>query len=70
MFDPCDVDEALSELAELNERHAQVVELRFFAGLTTLEAAHVLGLSERTVRGEWRLARAWLRQRLGAGEPA
>jgi RNA polymerase sigma-70 factor (ECF subfamily) len=70
MFDACDVDEALQELARLDERHAQVVELRFFAGLTVVEAAHVLGVSERTLRGEWRLARAWLRQRLGAGEPA
>ena len=69
-YDAQDIDEALKELAELNERHARIVELRFFAGLTVVEAAGVLGVSERTIRGEWRLARAWLRHRLGTGEPA
>jgi RNA polymerase sigma-70 factor, ECF subfamily len=69
-YDACDIDEVLKELADLNERHARIVELRFFAGLTVNEAAAVLGVSERTIRGEWRLARAWLRQRLGTGEPA
>ena len=69
-FDALDIDEALDELARLNERHAQIVELRFFGGQTIAEAARVLGIAERTVRSEWRLTRAWLRQRLGAGESA
>ena len=70
MFDALDLDEAMVELAGLNARHAKIVELRFFGGLTVLEVANVLDLSERTVRGEWRLARAWLRQRLDSGDIA
>lgn len=68
-FDALDIHEALEKLAELNERQARIVELRFFGGLTEEEAAKVLGVSERTVRGEWRLCRAWLRQQLGSGDP-
>jgi RNA polymerase sigma-70 factor (ECF subfamily) len=59
------VDEALNDLAELDERHAKIVELRFFGGLSEAESAEVLGISERTVRREWRMCRAWLRERLG-----
>lgn len=69
-FDALDIDEALERLAALNERQARLVELRFFGGLTEEEAATVLGISERTARGEWRLCRAWLRQQLGGGESA
>jgi RNA polymerase sigma-70 factor (ECF subfamily) len=54
------LDEALMRLAELDKRQAQVVELRFFAGLSEAEVANVLGVSTRTVEGEWALARAWL----------
>ncbi|MEM1270929.1 MAG: sigma-70 family RNA polymerase sigma factor [Bacteroidota bacterium] len=54
------LDEALTELAKLDERQARVVELRFFGGLTHDEVAAVLGLSEPTVRRDWRAARAWL----------
>jgi RNA polymerase sigma factor (TIGR02999 family) len=54
------LDEALTRLAELNQRQAKVVELRFFAGLTVEETAAVLGVSEGTVKGDWRMARAWL----------
>ncbi|MCC7293584.1 MAG: sigma-70 family RNA polymerase sigma factor [Phycisphaerales bacterium] len=67
-FDALDIHEALEKLAALNERHARIVELRFFGGLTEEEAAQVLGVSERTVRGDWRLCRAWLRQQLGDGQ--
>lgn len=67
-FDALDIHEALERLAALNERHARIVELRFFGGLTVEESASLLGVSERTVRGEWRLCRAWLRQQLGGGE--
>ncbi len=63
-FDALDVAEALDELKEISPREAQVVELRFFGGLGDVETAEVLGVSERTVRGDWRLARAMLRERL------
>lgn len=55
-----DIDVALSRLAELDERQAKVVEMRFFAGLTEPEIAQLLGISERTVKREWEFARAWL----------
>lgn len=54
------LDEALQNLAEMDERKSQLVELRFFAGLTAEETAKVLGISVRTVHREWDLARAWL----------
>lgn len=60
---------ALAELAEEDARAARVVELRFFAGLTNEEIARHLGLTDRTVRSDWRFARAWLAGRL-ADEPA
>jgi RNA polymerase sigma factor (TIGR02999 family) len=59
------LDEVLEELGRLNERHGTVVELRFFGGLSVDETAHVLEVSPQTVRSDWRMARAWLRQRLG-----
>jgi len=64
--DLVELDRALDRLAELDERAAQVVELRFFAGLSGAEAARVLEVSERTIERDWRSARAWLRQELGA----
>lgn len=54
------LDEALTELESLSERPARVVELRFFGGLSVEETAEVLQLSERTVKREWRKARAFL----------
>jgi RNA polymerase sigma factor (TIGR02999 family) len=54
------VDESLARLAALDADQARLVELRFFAGLTVEEIAPLLGRSERTVKREWRLARAWL----------
>jgi RNA polymerase sigma factor (TIGR02999 family) len=54
------VDEALTRLAALDADQARLVELRFFGGLTVEEIAPLLGRSERTVKREWRLARAWL----------
>ena len=56
--------EALHDLADVDERESRVVELRFFGGMTQREIGAVLGLSERTVRDEWKHARAWLRRRL------
>jgi len=58
------VDDALTRLAEIDERQARIVELRFFGGMTIDEAAHVLEVSSQTVALDWRMARAWLRQRL------
>jgi RNA polymerase sigma factor (TIGR02999 family) len=60
-----DLDRALEELATLNPRHARVVECRFFGGLDTEETAAVLGVSDRTVKSDWAVARAWLRQAMG-----
>lgn len=61
---------ALDKLARLDERQAHIVELRFFAGLTVPEVADTLGVSKRTVEGDWMHARAWLRRELsGGGEP-
>jgi RNA polymerase sigma-70 factor, ECF subfamily len=54
------LDEALTRLTELNPRYCQIVELRYFAGLTEEEVATALKISERTVRRDWSLARAWL----------
>ena len=61
-----DLDEALRDLAALDARMAQVVELRYFTGLTVAEVARLLDLDERTIHRDWAAARAWLRDRLGA----
>lgn len=58
------IDEALERLARANPRAAQVVERRFFAGLTLEETAASLGLSTKTVQRDWILARAWLQKEL------
>lgn len=63
--DVVDLHEALERLAAVSERQSRLVELRFFGGLTNEEAAHVLGVSVRTVNGDWAMARAWLRRELG-----
>ena len=54
------IDLALERLATLDPEQARIVELRFFAGLTVEETAHVVNRSPRTIKREWRLARAWL----------
>jgi RNA polymerase sigma factor (TIGR02999 family) len=58
------LDEALTELARVDERKAQVVEMRFFGGLTEKEAAVALDVSPETARRDWRLAKSWLLRRL------
>jgi RNA polymerase sigma factor (TIGR02999 family) len=58
------VHEALLRLAEMDPRKGDVVELRFFGGLTESETAEVLQVSPETVRRDWRLAKAWLRTQL------
>jgi RNA polymerase sigma factor (TIGR02999 family) len=54
------VDEALTKLAAIDARQSRIVELRFFAGMTSREIAEVLGIGERTVDREWAVAQAWL----------
>lgn len=60
------LEESLQQLASLDERHARVVELIVYGGLSVREVANVLGVSERTVAGDLRMARAWLIARLGS----
>lgn len=62
-----EVRHALEQLGQMDERAARVVSLRFFAGYTESQIAHVLGITERTVRRDWVFARHWLRRVLGDG---
>ncbi|MDX1395792.1 MAG: ECF-type sigma factor, partial [Gemmatimonadota bacterium] len=63
------LDECLARLAEENERHVQIVECRFFAGMTIPETAEALGVSPATVKRGWAVAQAWLyREMQGGGE--
>jgi RNA polymerase sigma factor (TIGR02999 family) len=64
------LDAALERLAALDERLARVVELRFYAGLTVEEAAKILGVTDRTVKRDWRAARAFLHRQLDPGTAA
>lgn len=63
-IDLLDLDAALEQLASIDPRRAQVVEMRFFGGMDVPAAAEALGVSERTVKSDWRFARAWLSERL------
>lgn len=66
-----ELNDALEKLAEKHERKAELVKLRFFAGLTNEQAAEVLGISEATAYSDWSYARAWLRlETLGEGQIA
>ena len=62
------LDEVLLRLGALDARKSQIIELRFFGGLSEEETGEVLGVSARTVRREWRLARAWLQRELNGSE--
>ncbi len=64
------LDDALTKLAALNQRYARIVELRFFGGLTVEGIAELEGVSARTVKKDWRSARAWLSRELGEGASA
>ncbi len=64
-----DLDEALQRLTALDPRQGQLVELRFFGGLSIEETAEVMKLSPATIKREWSSARAWLRRELASGEP-
>ncbi len=61
------VHEALEQLAKFDERKGQIVELRFFGGLSIDETADVLGVSPGTVMRDWTLAKAWLHREMNAG---
>jgi len=61
------LDEALVDLAQLDARQAEIVELKYFAGLSEAEVASVLSLSRATVTREWQSARAWLYRRITKG---
>ena len=63
------LDDALERLASFNPQGARVVQYRFFGGLSNAEAAAVLGVSERTVRRSWTMAKAWLRNELADALP-
>lgn len=67
--DVVELDDALQQLAQIDEQQSRIVELRFFGGLTTEETARVLGVSPATVKRDWSVARAWLsrQMRRGAG---
>lgn len=58
------VDQAIDALAKLDQRHAKLVELRFFGGLSVPEVASVLGLSVSTIEKDWRFCSAWLKNAL------
>lgn len=58
------LDEALADLAKFDQRQAQIVELKYFGGMTLDETAEILEISRETVKRDWQIARAWLRQRL------
>jgi RNA polymerase sigma factor (TIGR02999 family) len=59
-----DIDQALETLAEVDPRKEQIVQLRYFGGLSVEETASVLDVSEKTVKREWAMARAWLESKL------
>lgn len=67
-LDMLDLDEALDELATRSERQAEIVMLRFFGGLTVPEIAKQVSVSVSTVESDFRIAKAWLRSRLGSGD--
>jgi len=66
--DLIDLDDALTGLAEIDARKAEVVELRFFAGLTLEEAADALQVSTKTVWRDWNMAKAWLHREMSHRE--
>jgi RNA polymerase sigma factor (TIGR02999 family) len=65
-----ELDEALTLLEQQDPAAAELVKLRFFAGMTLAEAAHSLGISERTAYRDWSYARAWLFRHLGEAVPS
>jgi len=68
LLDLLDLDDALHALERVHQRQAKVVELRFFGDLTVEETAQVLGVSERTVKADYRMARAFLSDKLESNQ--
>jgi RNA polymerase sigma-70 factor (ECF subfamily) len=64
------LDDALKRLAEFDQRKSQIVELRFFVGLSIEEAAEVLNVSPGTVMRDWTLSKAWLRREMSGSSPS
>jgi RNA polymerase sigma-70 factor, ECF subfamily len=67
--DLIELSEALTKLAEKDQRAAQIIELRFFAGQSVQETADILGISTDTVRRDWKFARTWLLSQLSKKDP-
>lgn len=63
------LDDALKDLVTFDPRQSRIVEMRFFGGLTNEEIGDVLEISPRTIKREWRLAKAWLRREIMADQP-
>jgi len=61
------VDQVLTRLAELDPRQARVVELRYFGGLSVEETADAIGMTIRTVKRDWAMAKGWMKLQLSAG---
>lgn len=64
LVDLVDLDSALDRLGKIEQQLVRIVELRFFGGFTVLETAQILGISKTTVKHDWSLARAWLKQQI------
>ena len=62
------LDEALERLAAIDPQQSRVVELKFFSGMSVEETAEVLGVSTRTVKRDWNVAKAWLRREISEGQ--
>ena len=62
------IEDALTKLTKLDPCQAQMIELRFFGGLSIAEVAKVMGKSKRSVEREWTMVRAWLRRELGRND--
>src|SRR5262249_55642557 len=67
LLDLIALDDAMGKLAQLDPRQCQIVELRFFGGLSIQEAAHVVDISPATAKREWATARIWLFQEINKG---
>jgi RNA polymerase sigma factor (TIGR02999 family) len=62
------IDDALNALAKLDARKSEIVELRFFGGLSVKETAEVLKVSEETIRKDWNITKSWLKRELSRGQ--
>jgi RNA polymerase sigma factor (TIGR02999 family) len=67
-WDVIELNDALERLSQLDQRQSKIVELRFFGGYTVEQVAEVMGVSERVVYLDWKMARAWILSQLGANQ--